>query len=67
LENSEETAATGYDPAAKPPTRKRKGEIAELAFMQKAVTLGFGIAKPWGDSDRYDFVLNCGNRKMTTI
>ena len=35
--------------------------MAELAFMQRAISLGFGVAKPWGDSDRYDFVLNCGN------
>jgi hypothetical protein len=41
---------------------KRRGEIAELAFMQKAVTLGFGIAKPWGDSDRYDYILVSGRR-----
>jgi hypothetical protein len=31
---------------------KRKGEAAELAFMLKAVSLGFGVAKPWGDSER---------------
>ena len=41
---------------------KRRGEIAELAFMQKAVTLGFGVAKPWGDSDRYDYILVAGRR-----
>ena len=41
---------------------KRRGEIAELAFMQKAVTLGFGVAKPWGDSDRYDYILDAGRR-----
>ena len=32
---------------AQPP--KRRGEIAELAFMRKAISLGFGVAKPWGD------------------
>ena len=41
---------------------KRRGEIAELAFMQKVVTLGFGVAKPWGDSDRYDYILDAGRR-----
>ena len=40
---------------------KRRGEIAELAFMQKAVSLGFGVAKPWGDSERYDFILDAGD------
>lgn len=35
---------------------KRSGELAELAFMQKALRMGFLVSKPWGDSDRYDFV-----------
>ena len=38
---------------------KRRGEIAELAFLLKAISLGFGVAKPWGDSDRFDFILIC--------
>jgi hypothetical protein len=41
---------------------KRRGEIAELAFMQKGVSLGFGVAKPWGDGDRYDYILDAGGR-----
>src|ERR1700682_4776914 len=41
---------------------KKKGEEAELAFMLKAVSLGFGVAKPWGDSERYDFILDSGTR-----
>ena len=41
---------------------KRRGELAELAFMRKAISLGFGVAKPWGDSDRYDFILDSGRR-----
>jgi len=28
-------------------TRKRRGEIAEAAFLAKASSLGFGVAKPW--------------------
>ena len=39
---------------------KHRGELAELAFMRKAAALGFAVAKPWGDSDRYDVVLRCG-------
>ncbi len=30
--------------------------------MLKASSLGFGIAKPWGDSERYDFILDSGER-----
>src|SRR5437762_9595126 len=36
---------------------KHRGELAELAFMRKAASLGFAVAKPWGDSDRYDVVV----------
>jgi len=36
---------------------KRRGELSELAFAHKAASLGFGIAKPNGDSERFDFIL----------
>ena len=39
---------------------KHRGEVAELAFMRKAATLGFAVAKPWGDCDRYDMVVRAG-------
>src|SRR2546425_9426130 len=40
---------------------KRKGELSEAAFLAKASGLGFGVAKPWGDSERYDFLLDSGH------
>jgi len=60
LENSEEPVriASADLSAFKRPTKKRKGEIAELVFMFRAISLGFGVAKPWGESDHYDFILN---------
>lgn len=42
--------------------RKRKGEMAESGFLAKAVSLGLGVAKPWGDSERYDFIVDAGGR-----
>lgn len=39
---------------------KHRGELAELAFMRQAASLGFAIAKPWGESDRYDVVVRVG-------
>ncbi len=36
---------------------KRSGEISQAAFLLKARTLGFKVALPWGDSERYDFVV----------
>jgi hypothetical protein len=43
---------------------KRRGEVGEAAFLKKAVSLGFGVAKPWGDSDRYDFIVDTGDRLL---
>jgi len=40
---------------------KRRGEVAEAAFLHKAATLGFSVSKPWGESDRYDFILDSGS------
>ena len=42
--------------------RKRRGEVAEAAFLHKAASLGFSVAKPWGESDRYDFIVETGGR-----
>jgi PD-(D/E)XK endonuclease len=39
---------------------KRRGEAAEAAFLARASNLGFSVAKPWGDSDRYDFLIDSG-------
>ena len=43
-------------------TRKREGELAEMAFAHKAASLGFRVAKPYGDSDRFDFVISWDRR-----
>jgi hypothetical protein len=39
---------------------KKRGELAELAFVYKAASLGFGVARPYGDSDRFDFIVLSG-------
>jgi PD-(D/E)XK endonuclease len=44
------------------PNTKRVGELAEAAFLHKAEILGLKLAKPWGDSNRYDFILDNGQR-----
>ena len=41
---------------------KAKGDLAELAFLHKAASLGFGVAKPYGDKESYDFILDSGER-----
>ena len=51
---------------SKQPARRKNtkitGERSEAAFLTRAVQLNFGIAKPWGDSRRYDFILDNGER-----
>ena len=37
---------------------KRRGEVVELAFLCKAVSLGFSVAQPYGDSECYDFIVH---------
>lgn len=37
---------------------KRRGELAELAFTLKAASLGFAVSKPFGDSERYDVIVD---------
>jgi hypothetical protein len=44
-------------------TGKRLGEMAEAAFLAKASCLGFGVAKTWGDSDRYDFIVDTAGKR----
>jgi hypothetical protein len=43
-------------------TLKQRGELAEMAFTYKAAGLGFAVAKPYGDSESYDFILDSGVR-----
>ncbi len=45
-------------------TAKRLGEIAEAAFLLKASGMGLGVAKPWGDSEPYDFILAVRGRLL---
>lgn len=44
------------------PNTKRTGEYSEAAFLLKATDEGFGVTKPWGDSERYDFIVDAGRR-----
>jgi hypothetical protein len=43
--------------ASAEPTKKRRGEAAEAAFLARATYLGFTVCIPWGDSNRYDSVV----------
>jgi|SRR5579863_5491071 len=39
-------------------TPKRMGEAVEAAFLCKVCRLRIPVCKPWGDSERYDFVVD---------
>ena len=41
-------------------TKKDKGYLAEMAFATKAMSLGFNVCKPLGETPGFDFVLENG-------
>jgi|GEM_PF-1387292 hypothetical protein len=45
-------------------TTKRRGELAELAFTLKAARLALGVARPFGDSERYDAIIDARDVRL---
>jgi hypothetical protein len=45
-------------------SHKERGEWAELQFMARATGMGFGVAKPWGESRPYDVGIEQDGRYM---
>ena len=43
-----------------PRAPKARGELAEARFIAKVLSLGFSVAKPFGDSEPYDFIVRAG-------
>ena len=37
-----------------------QGDLGEVAFVHKAMSLGFTVAKPYGHNHRYDFIVDGG-------
>ncbi len=46
---------------------KRCGEITQLAFALKAARLRFGVSHPYGDSERYDVILDCRRNHLFNL
>jgi hypothetical protein len=44
-------------------TSKRIGELSEAVFLLRATSMGLVVTKPWGDSERYDFIVDSGDRR----
>jgi hypothetical protein len=45
-------------------TRVQRGDAGEAGFLYKATSLGFLVAKPWGNKCFYDFVVDGGGRLL---
>ena len=43
---------------------KRRGEWAEMVFAGRALREGLSLARPWGESYGYDFVVDQGGRML---
>lgn len=52
----------GSEQRGKFTTYKQRGEWVELLFMTHAAERGFNVAKPWGDSARYDVSIEHNGR-----
>jgi len=59
-------ALTGERRGRRTISPKRLGELAEATLLPKTQCLGFGLAKPWGDSDSYDYILDSGWKRWRT-
>jgi len=40
----------------------QRGQLAELIFIRKAASLGFAVAKPWNEGERYDVIVRFETR-----
>jgi hypothetical protein len=46
---------------------KKRGEWAELCFAERAMREGLRLARPWGESCGYDFVVDRGAQGMARV
>ncbi len=59
---TESMGRKGSEHRGKFATYKQRGEWVELLFMTHAAERGFNVAKPWGDSARYDVSIEHNGR-----
>ena len=53
-----------FRPPKLPPlrSRNRKGDLAEAAFLSRALRMGFNVSKPVNSNCRYDFLVEAAGR-----
>jgi hypothetical protein len=49
-----------------PRAPKARGEVAEARFVAKAMSLGFSVSRPIGDSQPFDFIVQF-NHRLTRV
>ena len=54
-------------PKNRRPNTKITGERSEAAFLARVMYMNFGVSKPWGDSRKYDFILDNGELPLIRI
>ncbi len=45
------------------PLATRQGNLAETAFLYRGTELGFRISQPYGNCERYDFIVDNGRKR----
>ena len=45
----------------------QRGDFGEVAFVRQAMSLGYVVAKPYGQMHRYDFILQAATKKLALI
>jgi hypothetical protein len=58
LPNQQPETPPAQTPFERELTTKRRGELSELAFTLAATRRGYVVSKPFGDSQRYDVILD---------
>jgi hypothetical protein len=44
-----------------------RGDVSEMQFMIQASNRGFGVAKPYGNNERYDVILDARRRRLLRV
>ncbi len=60
-------ARSACERARSVPSPKARGELAEARFLARAMGLGLTVSKPFGDSARYDFVVDVGRGHLHRV
>ena len=46
---------------------KQRGDIGEVAFLERALCLGYTCSKPYGDNASYDWVVGGSSRRLKRV